>query len=89
MLLPPRVSLRSVPQMGASEGGTGGVDPGCTSSRSLPGDELWCFIDEFTESVLDCAGELDRFDPEAAESRRFFESFFGRDQTADRRRPRD
>ena len=37
----------------------------------IPGDELWGLVDSFTTEVLEGIGELDRFDSEVAEDRRW------------------
>ena len=40
----------------------------------IPGDEIWSLIDDLTECILDGTGDLERFDPDAAEGRRMIQS---------------
>ncbi len=40
----------------------------------IPGDEIWSLIDDLTECILDGIGDLERFDPDAAEGRRMIQS---------------
>ena len=45
--------------------------------KLIPGDHPWTLVYELMGSVLDDTGDLERFDPEEAESRRFVEDFLG------------
>ncbi len=40
----------------------------------IPGDEIWSLIDDLTECILDGTGDLERFDPDAAEGRRMIQA---------------
>ena len=55
-----------------------GFDETLAASVFIPGDELWSLVDNLAECVLDGIGELERFDPEAAASRREVQAFLAR-----------